>query len=278
MPELKISESSDGLTVFPMLQVLSIMAFPNDKDMREKHLATISAKLGDSLPEVDKEDFPPELRPRTITRGKWDKFATTLKRVAGEELEEIFLQMGGRPTLCNSPEYEKIIDLYGLNTYKGSLAGLILYYIWRMDATNATSGASVNKAKFLVNKLFREKRDPQSKNYPFNEKFINKAWSDFKPVSHLWAAFMIWEIWGRPIEYSPFLPLCILRFISLAEKFRKFGINYFPRGQKVPILLSEETWFPSKDFEPIDFLFEIHPLTSQELEVLGKYQAPISNY
>ena len=104
--------------------------------------------------------------------------------------------LGGRPTLCNSPEYEKIIELFDLNTFKGSLAGLILFYIWRMDATNVTSGASVNKAKFLVNKLYKKKRDPQSKNYTFNETFINRAWSDFKPVSHLWAAYMIWVICG----------------------------------------------------------------------------------
>lgn len=259
MPEIKISGSPEDLIIFSQMEILPIMTFPNDEEMRKKHLATVSAKLGDSFPEMEEKDFLPKERPEGITEEKWEKFAFHVKRLASMESEEIFLKMGGRQTLCNSPEYEKIRERYNLNGYKGLLAGLILHYIWWMNVSDVVSGASVKKAKFLVNELYSDMGDLYSKKYPFNEKFTSKAWSDFKPVSHLWAAFMTWKIWSKPLEYSPFQPQGILKFISLAEKFRQFGITYFPQGQKSPILLSKETWFPSKEFKPLDFKFEIPP-------------------
>ena len=112
--------------------------------------------------------------------------------------------------------------------------------------------------------------------YPFNEKFIKELWSDFKPVSHLWAAFVQWGMWGRPSEYSPSEPSGIRGFISLAKKFKEFGTTHLPRARTSPTLSIEETWSPPEDFEYMDFEFKIPPLSQQELDVLGNYQAPQS--
>jgi len=159
--------------------------------------------------------------------------------------------------LIDSPEYEKVIGNYYNNQYKGEIAGLILVFIWRMETSNVNNGrASVNKAIFLLLKLIGGKKGGlKDKKRPSGESFFRKALSDYKSVSHLWAAFEQWRVVGKPIEYSPFNTPGILCFISLAEKFRQFGTNYIPQAQKVPILISDETWFPSKDFKPIEFPF-----------------------
>lgn len=240
MPELNLS-----------MEILSVMAYPNDDKARKKLLANISSKAsGDA--KLDKG-----------LRGG---------------LGEIFSKMGGIPTLHDSPEYIEIIKQYNLSVYRGHLAGAVLHYIWRIEVSSASSGASVNKAKFLVVELFKEIKNEITawKDYPFNEKYISQAWSDFKPVAHLWAAFLQWDMWGRPEDLAPYRPLGVNGFISLSEKFRTFGITHFPRAKNAATLSSEKTWAPPKEFKPIALQNEIlpPPLSPEDLEVLEEYRAP----
>jgi hypothetical protein len=236
-----------------ILEIISVMAYPNDKKARKKLLANISSKpLGD----------------------------TQLDKGLREGLEDVFSQMGGISILHDSPEYEKIMEQYSLNTYRGNFAGLILHYIWRIEADSSHSGASVNKAIFLVVECFKDVKNGTTKwkGYPFNEKYIRQAWSDFKPVSHLWAAFVQWDTWGRPSDIAPYDSSGIHGFISLSEKFRTFGLNHFPRAQKASTLPSKGTWFPAKEIDPVPLRYELTPLplSKKEIQALENYRAPQS--
>ena len=281
MPEIKTPTSPRDLSLSFRLEVLFIMTFPNEEYLRKKSLATVAAKMEGKISEFDVKDIhskelPEDCHlkgiPKGFTQEDWKEFSN----VACKELDEVYFQMGGRQTLCDSPEYEKIIENYYENQYKGEIAGLILVFIWRMETSNVGSGGpSVNKAIFLETNLDKRRvKGPKDKNLPFNETYIRKLWSDYKSVSHLWAAFMQWQVVGKPMEFSPFNVPGIWGFISLAEKFRQFGTTYIPRGQKTSILINDETWFPSKNFKPIEFPFIMPPLTPKELKVLEEYRAP----
>jgi len=276
MPELNIPTSIEEMTLLPWLEMISVMAYPSSEELCKKFKAIYVSKMKEEWPELKEEDILKGKRPESMSRDAWEKLVKGFRNFASQELTGIFIDSGGIPSLYNSPEYEKIMSQFHKFQYQGVFAGTILTYIWRMDKGNVKDGGSVNKAIFLIDKIKGEEIRKKSKNdnLPYNEKFIRQAWSDFKSVSHLWAAFGIWSSNGAPSELSPFLPRSFLRFISLAEKFRKFGTTHLPRAKKEYTLAEQETWFPPKNFKIIDFEFEITPLTPKELEVLEEYRAP----
>jgi hypothetical protein len=274
MPEINIPTSPEDLSLSSGLEVISIMIFPNEKGMRKNYLANMTASFKDTLLKVG-EKFPfPKTIQKVVPPKKRKEITNFFVTLVSEDLEQFFLQQGGISTLCNSPEYEKIQKNFIKNSWKGRIAGQILILIWRMKNSCVPTGASINKAKFLVYELYRKQRNLHAKDFPFNEKFISEAWSNFKTVSHLWAAFFAWETMDKPQKDTPFPVTQIFEFISLAENFRNFGTTYLPRGQKTPILLNKQTWFPPRGFKPFDFQFEILPLYPDELEVLREYRAP----
>jgi hypothetical protein len=285
VPELNIPASVEDGSLSPRLEILSVMAYPGSKDLRENFKVNLISKMSNIKEEwpglwsePKEEHIIKMYKPSNMSQKAWEKHIRDFSRTEGKkiikEYEKKFMQSGGIPALLNSPEYKKVIDQYHLNNYKGFIAGTILFYIWRMAISNVTDGGSVNKAIFFLESIGGEEIQKEF-DVPFNYKFIRQAWVDFKPVSHLWAAYGHWIGWNEPQKFSLFHPSGIFGFISLAENFRKFGITHRSRGQKDPILSSKETWFPPKGFKFIEGQCGVPPLTTKELEILGKYRAPV---
>jgi hypothetical protein len=143
-----------------------------------------------------------------------------------------------------------------------------------------------------------------------DSKDIGQAWSDFKPVAHLWAAYYLIHRRADPrvppeefFEASfldslpspiptypdepwidfPSLPLYPVNpiddlpsFLALAESFRYFGLTHIPRPQKLPLLSPEDMWTVPAGFPllPISLELELPSLSVWEKTALEKYQAP----
>lgn len=253
------------------------MAYPTNKELREKHIANRVANMKENWPELNKEHFTNGRKPEGWLVKKWENFIDEYIGQLHNELDIAFSAKGGITSLLDSPKSETMKGNFDLNCYKGKLAGNILIWIRRMADSNLTTGASVNKAVFMVEEITMKGFNNilKEKGWPFHQSFVRQdVWLIFKSVSPLWAAYEYWLQWGKPSNCSPFSSKGFVGFISLANNFKEFGINHFPRTQKTPTLISDETWPKSDDIKLIDLNVKQFPLSNKELKVLDNYQAP----
>ncbi|MBT4260214.1 MAG: hypothetical protein HOD90_09940 [Nitrospina sp.] len=271
---------SELWSVFTSLELFALMAYPTSKDSRDKHIANRVAKIKEEWPELNAEQVGDGKRPEGWSIEKWQIFAREYLDQIHSELDIAFSEKGGISSLLCSPNYEKVKTDFDLNCYKGRLAGCVLFWIRRIADSKLASGASINKAVFMTEEVTGKYllKTIKAKKWPLNQSFIRQdAWLGFKSVSPLWAALECWVHWKKPADYSPFLPNGFIRFISLANNYKEFGVSHFPRAQKIPTLLSEETWPKSEKLMLIDLTLKPSPLSDKELKTLNTYQAP-DNY
>ena len=263
-------------SVFTSLELFALMAYPSNKGTRDKFIANRVAKMKEEWPELNEEHVVNGKRPEGWSTEKWQGFVKKYINQLNDELGEVFSETGGIGTLFNSSGYKAVMNDYHENCYRGALAGNILIYIKRMADSGLASGASVNKAIFLIEETLGRKmrRELENKSKSIGNRFIRAAWSDFKLVSPLWATYGYWVGWKKPSKCSPFLPEGFVGFISLANNFREFGISHIPRAQNVPTLPPDGTWPQSEGINLIDLTLNPHPLSESERKILGNYQAP----
>src|SRR5215203_4303855 len=122
-------------------------------------------------------------------------------------------------------------------------------------------------------------RDEHGKQEPNSPRHLQKIWASYKHVAHLWAAYYVCKNaveeyisdkgeplkpgehdsldksepleLGEPNHFVPVLMELILPgCFSLAEVYRRIGLELRPHGRTDPILSPDETW----QF-PLDFPF-----------------------
>ena len=110
-----------------------------------------------------------------------------------------------------------------------------------------------------------------------------KAWSDYKAVSHLWAARNFW-VYDLKCDdaYAPDTPQGIIGFLSIAETFRKAAENPRSdtrRGQSpVPVLRGNESWTVPENLSlPIFDMPTSKPLPESSRKTLDEYHARHGN-
>tara|TARA_B100000315_G_scaffold255504_1_gene299019 strand:- start:843 stop:1673 length:831 start_codon:yes stop_codon:yes gene_type:complete len=262
--------------VFTSLELFLLMAFPSNKDSRDKFMANKVARMKEEWPELSEEQITQGKRPDDWSIERWGNFVKDYVSQLGNELDGAFSESGGIVALLNSGGYDAVMSDYHENCYRGALAGHILTYIRRMTDSGLASEASTNKAIFLIEEIIGRKmrRELEKECKSIGNRFIRAAWSDFKLVSPLWAAYGNWVGWKKPSKCSPFLPEGFLGFISLANNFREFGIAHLPRAQKVPTLPPDETWPRTEGLPLMNLTVNPHPLSEDELKILDDYQAP----
>ena len=176
----------------------------------------------------------------------------------------------------NAPHHDEIMSsLVEAANWKGPTAGNILLLVLSL-ATHAPRLASVNNAVAVVERWNMRKGKPASR------KSIVDAWSRFKPVAHLWAAYNLYpsvedifvdwafeaaEAKGIPVsqalesdegmraleeaanaigELFAFTEIdCLPLFLAIAEKLRRDGEQHFAPGQEIrqrPLLDASEMW------------------------------------
>jgi hypothetical protein len=260
MPVLDISLSGSS-RLFGYVELMAVMAYPSNKEMRGRFKATYAAKNIAKPPELKSHDgLSPE---------EFEKWKAEVLEVTSRDLTRIYMLSGGVGAICDSPDYQTMMTQHYDSYKEGFIAGKLLTYIMAMYNSEVTGGASVNKAVFIAEHYTK-----------CSQSYIRRAWSKFKSVSHFWAALNLWESDGQPEEWSPFSE--IRSFLYMAEWFRVFGTTYFPRAQTNPILLPDETWLSPREmqFSEHDIAgfaeasSKISSLPQECFKILEQYRAP----
>jgi hypothetical protein len=200
MPELE--------SILSPLRLFSLMAYPSNEDSQEKFMANRVAKIKKEWPELTEKHIVQGEKPKDWPKEKWEELVMKYMGQFQDELHRVFSDNDGISSLLDSPTYAEGKDDFDFNCYKGKLAGNVLAWIRRMADSNLSSGASVNKAVFMVEEITTKgwTKDLKAKGWPLHQSFIRQeAWLKFKFVSPLWAAYEYWLAWNKPSNCSPFL-------------------------------------------------------------------------
>jgi hypothetical protein len=108
---------------------------------------------------------------------------------------------------------------------------------------------------------------------------VKSAWSRFKPVAHLCAAWRLSHIQSAA-EWDPTDPETLLRFLAVAEGLREFGEWHRPpsgrtgsKPSRTPTLDPETTWKLPPDLTIPPVVLSVPPLTEFARKVLENYRA-----
>lgn len=129
----------------------------------------------------------------------------------------------------------KIRDEAKNASFDGMIAGTMLMYVHAMNECSIKNPdeisyeASFNNAKGACAEHFRPILS--------NSHLIN-TWTKYKPVAHLWAAYL--SLNGRNLIRTdlPLLDIKLIDFVRLSQAYRKFGENFRSKHADGPLLES----------------------------------------
>ena len=163
--------------------------------------------------------------------------------------------------------------------WQGTTAGAVL--IWLMQIDRDAPPASVNKAMVVLEEYLQGATYADGSYRPRSLREIQKAWSEYKPVVHLWAA--LFALSFREKNRATF-DVDVLRsfftellpdFLAAAEHFLRFGADFHSPGQRKPLLTCSEVWQLPQGVSLPPFDITLPPLADQTFKILQKYRAPI---
>jgi hypothetical protein len=156
-----------------------------------------------------------------------------------------------------------------------------IYALSRLGAIIPKYRAKVDKQRILA---FKQSGFPG-----VYESSLKKAWTRFRPVAHLCAAYVTTEThyyeqqlsrdfseyWKEPPAFyqdEVFEVFCLL-----AKSVERFATSFLSRGQRQPLISKDEIFaLPDEIFEPGITLPSFRALTEEELIALKTYRAPKS--
>jgi hypothetical protein len=228
--------------------VIGAMVHPKDKTGRRRRRSALAETL---LGMSDRHDEPEALL----------------------QVKDWFRRAGSFKTASESDPYSKQQTAMLQQIPKMLTVGLALDLVWAMDVHHRglPGGASLNKAlAILQHPMF---------GFPTSERSLRSAWSRYKPVVHLWAAFRLaYEEAreGAPDELDERMKCAyherLDETLSIAATYQRFGAGFMPQGQRRPLLEPEEIWL-LRGIEPHES-FVPEPLAPEVLAVAEAYEAP----
>ena len=231
--------------------VIGAMVHPKDKTGRQRRRSALAETL---LGMSDRDDEP---EARSLVRG-W------LRRA------------GGFRTASEKDSYSKQQNDVLRQIPKMLNVGMALDLVWAMDAHHRetlTGGASFNKALAIL-------RGPMS-DFPVSETSLRAAWSRYKPVAHLCAAFSLAfreALREDPDELDERMKSAYHEeldvTLSVAAAYQRFAISFTPHGQDQPLLDPQEIW-SLRGIEAHES-FVSPPLLPELLAVAEAYRAPLN--
>lgn len=151
---------------------------------------------------------------------------------------------------------------------QGSIAGEMLLTLIKLDAS--VKEASVEKAITYCQHYLHGAQAPSGKKIAHQKRTLRRAWSGFKPVAHLWAAFQI-HVHSPPENLSmPINPNSYLLQLSLANELGKLAQKLSSKNAAKPIFSSNELWTLPSSVELPRCTFRSPGLDEQELEWLRR--------
>lgn len=221
------------------LRVFAVMAHPGDERMRQEFLAcAISRVFEDEVGDVE--------IPATILRA-----------------------------LLHSPSMETVFDRAAESARGGSVAGDVLLYLAEMAKTGVNE-PSIRKAIYVASDYLSDATCGDGKKPGASDPSIRKAWEEFKPVAHLWAAFRICQFGGNEFPSLPF-DLdgdAFSRFLSVADFFLSFGEDFQPTRSKngETALIAEDVWRLPKEYRVEPIKLSIDSLPYWMIDRLNSYR------
>lgn len=261
--------------------VRAVMAWPKlaDEPSRNEYLATLMSKHLADINAIRKK------LPDPIAADGW--FATILAIrqhesavAAFDEFQSQFDEAGGHTAVSMAPGLRAFQKDFTRRVGDWFAAGLILALVRRMEAhhSDLPGGASVNKAIFILEKV-------SIPLVPRNSLYLRQAWKTYKPVAHFCAALFDWfftayEGGGKLPEIGARMDRELnenfMMFLSEAEAYLEFGLNYHPPHAKAQLLLNPaETWILPEYRPWSESPFKPAPLSGAQLEAALHYKAAI---
>jgi hypothetical protein len=277
------------------VRLMSYMVFPDDAKLRAAAEITFRTILADwysgAFAEQDRKGQA------RVIRGIGPKLGTDLPRAladpAGWMRSRIFNNFlslaggihGGALQLTTSPSAEELKREWTNRWWPIVYTGKLIALIGSIHQHHREVGASVNKA---IHILCQTEGGAHMPGFPgVYESSLKKAWTKFRPVAHLCAAYVtteshyyeeqisrdFWEYWKHPpalYDDDVFGAFCLL-----AKSAERFANSFFPRGQRQPLIPKEEIFaLPDEIFEPSHPLPPFRALTGDEVAALKTYRAP----
>jgi hypothetical protein len=251
MPLLDVGErlNTPAARIDLAADLIGAMAHPKDKTGRRRRRSALAETL---LGMSDRDD---ELEARL-------------------QVKDWFRRAGSFTTASESDPYSKQQTAMLQQIPKMLTVGLALDLVWAMDVHHLglPGGASLNKALAIL-------QHPIC-GFPTSERGLRTAWSRYKPVVHLCAAFRFAfeeaRRKGAPDELDERMKCAyhegLEETLSIAATYQRFGAGFMPQGQRRPLLDPEEIWLLRGIEAHESFVPE--PLAPEVLAVAEAYEAP----
>jgi hypothetical protein len=262
MPEMPIGSTASSCPE-DSLRVFSFMCHPRSEEFRNQYLARVHEQVVAGLQariEDGKEEFPPLP-------------SVDVNMIAGQSLGMSIAPLGGFATLARAPCAAEVVARFDAQVWPGSLAGSILLFVLQMKESGVSS--SINKAVALTAHAVKGVEPFDGIPRGASPRYIRRAWVEFRPVAHLWAAH---DAACRSV--GPDSPLDggseqdFALFLAAAERFAELGLGIYPHGQRLPVLNDSELWRTPKAMRLPQVQIQILPLADWTSPVLEGYRAP----
>jgi len=158
----------------------------------------------------------------------------------------------------------------------GLIAGQILWQVLRL-AEHAPMQASLSRARFLVERgLGRRQIDLRGlgnrRIIPSSSASISNAWSEFRSVSHFYAALIMAGTLER-IDSHELARAEFLRLIALARLLCKEAEAHRSLRASDPIFKAGEAWTAPIPYDFADFSLQFPKIEAKELGLLTEYRS-----
>ncbi|MCH7870016.1 MAG: hypothetical protein IH881_20180, partial [Myxococcales bacterium] len=179
--DLSTSGRSSTERAFAGYRLLACMAWPTDEARREQFLATVTARAIDWLDNLHLVEDPDD----PLVELEAD-FEAARSQVRSDSFESEFRAHGGYGSVAAAPGVEAFRTILENVDARWRAAGTVLYLIMAIAQHHPEirGGASVNKAVFLMECFVKGSQ------FPTNRKDLMAAWSAYKKVAHLCAAYV----------------------------------------------------------------------------------------
>ena len=242
-PELPLTDGTGRLLPQAVLNLLTVMVYPNSEESQKRFLA---AQLLHS-PSIEDAAHLPE---------------------GAHALLEI------HRLIPKASSVDSILQAAVLALRAGARAGDI--FLWQLLCSEShPEHAGVGKAIHFYRSIHQAAATSTSRRVWSRAKVLPE-WKRFKPVAHLWAALLLWQRdFNEDPSFDPFRSLddeaALVRFLSLAEELRRRGRSILIPGKGTPVIDPEATWRAPADLQLGSFWLRPPALTDADLAVLAPY-------
>jgi hypothetical protein len=162
----------------------------------------------------------------------------------------------------NLMKYSHVLteDTLEKKTREACVAAKIFYYLVKLQANGIEP--SLNKALSLADYYFRNAVSEAGKRIASSESSTLRAWRDYKPVVHLWAAFL--DLFEQGVDPED----AVWSQLTLARGFIELAPTLIDSNGKDVVFAKELLWSVPESFHLPFFQPDVPALKETEKEIL----------